>query len=46
MDLLYGHFSFDSSSRQVYGHKVRMDKIYSTITILLKIYGDSDLDAE
>ena len=44
-DLLYGHFSVDSAAQRVYGHKIRMDKIYSTITILLKIYSDHDPDA-
>lgn len=40
--MLYGHFSFDPASQKVYGHKIRMDKIYSTITVLLNIYSEHD----
>ena len=31
-------YSFDEETREIYGHKIRLDKIYQVTSTLLKIY--------
>ena len=37
-DQLFADYSFDEETDQIYGHKIRLDKIYHVISTLLKIY--------
>jgi hypothetical protein len=35
---MYQHFDYDKETKEIYGHRLRLDKVYSTVTTLLWIY--------
>ena len=37
-NLVFSHFDFDKEENQVYGHKIRVDKLYNTLNTLMTIY--------
>jgi hypothetical protein len=45
-DLLFVHYKFDSDSKEIFGCKVRVDKIYYALQTIIKKYSEADLSKE